>query len=228
MIILTPRLLFYWLFIPVLLVWLISLDLPIPQKRSIYMDRYLLTAMPAFVILVAWGGVSLLQRRRWVGIVALSFVVAAQALALRNYYFDPQYAREDWQAALAYVTAQRQAEDVLLLRPNHTLPLATYVGGAFPFEEFPFLFYEDERREYLSQEMGPRMAGVAQDWRRAWLISSVDNTNPHGFPHQRNAALTRVGEEDAIKVWLDAHYVQLGEMSFTGVWITLYDLSQTV
>ena len=72
------------------------------------------------------------------------------------------------------------------------------------------------------------MAGVAQDWRRAWLISSVDNTNPHGFPHQRNAALTRVGEEDAIKVWLDAHYVQLGEMSFTGVWITLYDLSQTV
>jgi uncharacterized membrane protein len=221
---LTPRLLFVWLLVPLALTWAISLDLPIPQKRSIYMDRYLITVLPAFLTLVAWGLVSACGDKRWLILVALAVLFGAAMPALANLYFDPAYARDDWRGAMSYVKREQRPKDVLLLRPSHTLPLSYYTDGTVPYQEFPFLFYEDERHAYLAQEMGPRMDSIAQEWERAWLISSVDNTNPHSFPHDRNAALIRIDEEDEIKAWLDARYVQLEETFFTGVLLTLYDL----
>jgi hypothetical protein len=34
--------------------------------------------------------------------------------------------------------------------------------------------------------MPGQMAALAQEWDHAWLVTAVDNTNPHGFPQQRN------------------------------------------
>jgi hypothetical protein len=74
--------------------------------------------------------------------------------------------------------------------------------------------------------MGPTMEAISREWDRAWLISSVENTNPHGFPGTRNATLTEIGQSDPIKSWLDARYVRLEERAFVGVWMTLYDLQR--
>jgi mannosyltransferase len=228
--VLAPKLLFYWLLVPLLLTWVISWDLPILQKRSIYMDRYLITTLPAFVMLVAWGLVLMSERGRGLAVAALAAVIVAAVLALCNLYYDPSYAREDWRAAMTYLDAERGPGDVLLLRPNHTLPLAYYghedeEKEPVAYQEVPFLFDEGEREAYLAQEMGARMAAIAQEWDRAWFMSSVENTDPHGFPHERNASLRRVGERDGVKAWLDARYVRLEEVFFTGICLTLYDLS---
>jgi len=44
-----------WLFVPLAMVWIISLDWPLPEKRAIYMDRFMIGQMPAFLLLIAWG-----------------------------------------------------------------------------------------------------------------------------------------------------------------------------
>jgi hypothetical protein len=219
------RFLLIWLTVPLLLIWLISLDLPIPNKRSIYVDRYLIMCLPAFVALVAVGLSALYRRWRAAALVALAIVVASNALALRNMYVDPAYAREDWRAAMQYLKDKRQPDEVLFLRPSQTLPLAYYGDPSALYQEFPFLFLEGERRAFLDGEMPVRMAAIAQDWDRAWLVTSVDNTNPHGFPYQRNDGLARAHETDAIKGWLDARYRVVADVRFTGIWLTLYDLS---
>jgi hypothetical protein len=139
-------------------------------------------------------------------------------------YSDPAYARNDWRGALAYVQAGWQEGDVLLLRPSDTLPLATYGDRALPFVEFPFLFSEEERAAYLSAEMGPTMERVAREHGRAWLVSAEANTDPHGFPHARNAALQEVGTRDAMVAWLDERYPREDEHGFVGLWITRYAL----
>jgi 4-amino-4-deoxy-L-arabinose transferase-like glycosyltransferase len=220
-----PRFLLCWLAVPVLLTWLISLDLPISQKRSIYVDRYLITVLPPFLVLAAWGLVSLWENGRWVACAALILAVVGVVPSLLSMYRDPAYSRDNWRGAMAHLGAERQVGDVLLLRPSHTLPYAYYLDLPLPYQEFPFLFYEEEREAYLAQEIESRVASIAQEWDRAWLISSVDNTNAHGFPHERNAALARIGEKDAIKGWLDARYPRVEEVTFTGVLLTLYDLS---
>ena len=221
---LQPRLLLAWLFVPLLLTWLISLDLPVPNKRSIYMDRYLIIVMPAFVALVGIGLWTLYRRWRGAALAMLAIAVAGNALALRNMYVEPAYAREDWRAAMYYLRDGREPDDILILRPSQTLPLAYYGDPSWPYEEFPFLFLEEERQTFLDTEMPERMTAIAREWDRAWLVTSVDNINPHGFPEARNDALARAHESDAIKGWLDAHYTMLSEVRFTGIRLTLYDL----
>jgi len=113
---------------------------------------------------------------------------------------------------------------VLLIRPSHTLPMAYYGPVDVPYEELPFLFDKDEREAYLATEMGPRMAQLARQWDGVWLISSVENTDPHGFPQRRQSALERLDEKEPIVGWLNAHYVLAEQRSFTGIDLRSYDL----
>lgn len=218
------RFLLCWLVVPVLLVWAISLDLPIPQKRSIYMDRYLIHSLPAFVVVVAWGVVRLSGQRAWVTATASAALVASVIPSLLNMYFAPAYARDDWRAALAHVESVWKKGDVLLVRPSGTLPMAYYLNGPVPYEELPFLFGEEERKAYLDREMGPRMSQIADQWERAWLVSVEENTDPHGFPYARNVALSEVGTQDVIKAWLDERYACDEEQGFAGLWVARYEI----
>jgi mannosyltransferase len=226
--ILMPRLLVWWLVVPIVLTWAISLDLPIPQKRSVYVDRYLITALPPFLVLVAWGWVAMAQhRKRWAAAAVLC-VLPVCGLALRNMYADPAYARDGWRAAMSFLDTAQQSDDILFLRPNQTLPLVYYGDRSQPYYEFPFLFYDEQRQSFLANEMAPAVSAQAIEWRRAWLVSGVEVTNAHGFSYQRTADLQRIGEVDVIKGWLDQHYAKLDEVSFTGLVLTLYDLASPI
>jgi hypothetical protein len=93
------------------------------------------------------------------------------------------------------------------------------------YKELPFLFSEEEREAYLAGEMEPTMEQIAREWERAWLISSEENTDAHGFPHARNAALSEVGTRDVIKAWLDERYTCDDERGFAGLWLARYELT---
>ena len=222
---LAVRFLLCWLAVPILLTWAISLDLPIAHKRSIYMDRYLILALPAFLLLVAWGLARAHEWRRWAGVGLLLVVVLVDGWSLGRAYFDPRCAREDWRGAVGYLKRERREGEVLFVYPNHILPLTFYGGGEIPYRVFPPLIPgNQEADEYLQEKVVPQVKEMASRWEHAWLISSLDNTNPHGFAHERNRALANVGDVDVLKGWMDAHYTELGEASFTGVRLTLYDL----
>ncbi len=222
---LSLRLLLCWLAIPILLTWIISLDLPIAQKRSIYMDRYLIPALPSFLLLAAWGLAHTYTRRRQAAIGLLVAVALVNGWSLGRAYFDPRCAREDWRGAVSYLRRERRDEEVVLAYPNHILPLAFYGGGNIPYQVFPPLIPGNQKaEEYLRDKVAPQVEELSTQWRHAWLISSQENTNPHGFARYRNRALSRVEELDVLKGWMDTHYKELSQASFTGVRLTRYDL----
>lgn len=223
---LTLRVLLCWLFVPILLTYFISLDWPIPQKRSIYIDRYLILSLPALLLVVSWGITTVAQNGRWMQWAALALIAIPMGLSLNNLYFDPQYAREDWRAAINQLEATFSPNDVLLMDPSQPLPVSYYQSQPIPYEVVPFLFDEAEKETYEQEEMPLVMAEISEQWKRLWFISVVNNSNPHGFPQERNNTLAQIGQHNFYKSWLDGHYILIDEWVFSGIHLGLYDLSK--
>ncbi len=222
----TLRLLLCWLLVPTLLTYLISLDWPVPQKRSIYIDRYLILSLPALLLLVSWGLNTLTRHRPWAQWVVLVLIAVPVGLSLNNLYFNPDYAREDWRAALAQVGTSWSAGDGMLMDASQPLLVSYYQSQPVDYKVIPFLFEEAERERYEREEMPLMMESLAQQWQRVWFISAVNNVNAHGFPQERNRKVAEIGRYNNYKSWLDAYYPLVEEWYYPGVHLGLYDLSK--
>jgi uncharacterized membrane protein len=213
---LAARLLWSWLFVPLALLTLISLDWSIPDQRFVYMDRYIISLLPAFVLLAAWGVVGITQQqkaRRWLVFVFLGLVLAPTLLSLRNLYNDPTYGREEWRTAVAHMTTQQQSGDLLLLTPGQILPLA---------------YYENQQLARLVLPTDPTelpgiLPAIQQDHKRAWFIESFDNANTHGFPQARNEAVISAPPDD-YAAWLGQQFTPIATWQFPGIRLSLYNL----
>lgn len=207
---LLARLLLLWLVIPMILLMLISLDLPIYQKRSIYVDRYLIISLPAFLILSAWGFSLLSKKREGRWFVALSFlmIVGTSGQSLNNMYHDPAYARTNWRDALAQLQTSWQEEDLLLIPPSQILPLAYYADKPLIDQVLP----ED------AADMSPDMVADAQ---RIWFINTYENIDTHGFPQTRNSEMKRT--QSAYADWLVAEYRLINEWEYPGIRLFLLE-----
>jgi 4-amino-4-deoxy-L-arabinose transferase-like glycosyltransferase len=221
------RLLLVWLVIPILLIWLISLDLPIPQKRSLYVDRYLLMTLPALLVAVAWALSALSERpaRRWLGAAVLLAVAVISGFTLLNLYGDDSYWREDWRSALADLRLEAREGDVVLGRPDHLLPLDYYGPDGLTFAELPASVTEEALLEAFDQEMGRRLALNGPASGRAWLITHFYNNDAHGFPQARNQLMSELPASSLHELWMDAHYQIVEQRDYVGLRLTLYDLS---
>lgn len=215
-----------WLLLPLLLVFVISLDLPLPNKRSIYMDRYLIVLLPALILLVAWGTMAVTRDRpRLLSIILLGTGLPIVA-SLYNQYFGAEYGRSDWRGSLALLAEEWRVDDRILITPEQSLPLLYYKDARFSYDimwSSPVEMQDDMaafRREIESQ-----MATIASESDRVWLIRDYANNDPHGFSRARNAAVANVSERDSIKSWLDEAYEPAEDWSFTGIHVTLYDVS---
>ncbi|MFI5365825.1 MAG: glycosyltransferase family 39 protein [Candidatus Binatia bacterium] len=88
-----------WAFGPVPLAFLISL-----VSHVTYQARYGGAALPALVLLLALGSLSLDGRAwRWGAIAAL---LVCSLASLANYYWDPRYAKEDVKRTVAHIEAK--------------------------------------------------------------------------------------------------------------------------
>jgi uncharacterized membrane protein len=228
---LSARLLFLGVGVPFILVTLVSLDWPIPQQRSVYMDRYLTSTLPLYILLVAWGWSKLQQHPwapRWLPAILLAGILLPTFSTWQNMYFDPAYQRENWRGAFAYVEANWQEDDVLLLKPGQILPFFYQTDGSLPYEVLPSSrqFEEDEeeeREEKMRRALQAQMDELGSGFDRVWVMQGYDNANPHGFPQRRNQKL-RSGELNRYESWLRARYPLVEEWTDTGVRLGLYRL----
>jgi hypothetical protein len=94
--------------------------------RPAYRPKFFLVASPPFCLLVGTGiswlegstGKRTMASRLWL-LVGLAVVGVGAARSLRNYYFDPAYARSDYRAIAAYVESiEREGDAILLNAPN--------------------------------------------------------------------------------------------------------------
>lgn len=95
--------------------------------RPAFRAKFFLVSSPAFSILVG-AGIATLEgsseprrsaaNRLWL-MVGLAIVGVAAARSLRNYYYDPTYARGDYRAIVSFIEGlEREGDAVLLNAPN--------------------------------------------------------------------------------------------------------------
>lgn len=220
------RFLLCWTLVPILLTYLISLDMsPLFTNRfSIYMDRYLIGTLPGLVLVSAWGLVQLAKRRGWPWLVwAGAAGVAVFTLpSLHNLYTNPAYARLDMQTAVSTLSTHAQPNDVLFGGSDLLLPLAYYAQDPIPLVELPPPVAVASLQETFAGVMTKQLA-TAPDADRAWVLTTLYNSNPHGFPDERNRL---VNKPDAYQRWFDERYEPVQKWTFPGVRLALYQLEE--
>jgi mannosyltransferase len=134
-----------YLCLPILAMYLLSLS------RPAYDPKLLLLATPAYHLMIArglggeWLGETMLARQRVRAIarwpltgLALLFVVGTSAQSLTNYYFDEEYARDDYRGLARYITAAAQEGDAIILNaPGQIDIFSYYYKGALPIYPLP-------------------------------------------------------------------------------------------
>jgi uncharacterized membrane protein len=123
-----------WTLVPVGVMYVVSLS------RPAYNPKLLLLATPAFLILVArglarihpgifaYGRTYPPQTPMWSNIFwVLSIIVAVGFFpSLKNYYFDPRYARDDYRAILRFIDANERAGDGILINAPGQIDVVRY------------------------------------------------------------------------------------------------------
>jgi hypothetical protein len=180
-----------WLGLPILVTWLIS------QRRPIYVHRYLIIGLPAFLILLANGVLSVPNKiLRRALIVSLLAIMAFSSIRI---YSDPAFLKQDWRGAVNYVQSRAQANDVIAVERYEDIAiLKFYYKGDL---ELAVLDSDQSLSEFEKRLEGNE---------RLWLIYF------RAAPDQIDSNTKR---------WLDIHREDvLEEKTLPGLHVVLYQL----
>lgn len=186
---------------PALLMIVLSLT-----GRPAYRPKFLLVASPAFCIVLARGILTMWELRpRWLrlaAVIAIILVSVTSFLALRNYYFDPQYARDDYRGIVRMISKMERSGDAILLNaPNQWETVHYYYQGEMPL-------YPLARQRPLDpgQTAAELEAILAQHDRLFVLYWATDESDPTRF----------------IETWLDAHTYKASDTWYGRVRLAIY------
>jgi mannosyltransferase len=213
------RFVWYWLSLPLILVFLISLDWPLPQKRSIYMDRFLIPLLPAFLILVSYGMKRIFERKKALGALAAAVLLVPIGVSTSSLFLDQTYHRDDWRQAIAEIRENAQSGDVLLVRPHHYVPLYYYDLQEIPWFTVPYLESALDYETFLDAQLStsPSEGG------RLWTMIVCENGDPHRFAQGGQQRLMAKVEEDEVRAWLLRNRHNVEDRVYNGVHLSLYD-----
>ena len=174
---------------PPLALWLLSL------ARPAFTEQYLISSLPVMLILAAWG-VSVLAcvGRAGVWLIRIAFAVwlIAVLLALRNYFFNPDYAKSpNWRGVVAYLEQTARPEEVVVINlpdpaffyyyrapmPVETSPLAPLAEAGIPATEAQLQRLRDRFhhiRFFFSPSAGYDPDGFVGKWLEACCEKMAD------------------------------------------------------
>lgn len=187
-----------WFLLPMLLLYLVSLRVPLFQPR------YLIFTVPPLLILVARGILALARLSRPVGGLLLAAVVAFNCLGLGAQATQPL--KSDFRAAAAYVAAHyHDGEPIMFQVPYVRYVFDYYFRAAHPTLDGPWT--NDGKDETSAAQL---MAGSIGDHRTLWLVSSES---------------WLWDERGLTRAWLDAHGEAIESARFTRVDVYQYRLA---
>lgn len=207
-----------WLFLPLILVFLISLDWPLPQKRSIYMDRFLIPSLPAFLILISCGITQIFKRKRVLGAVMAAALLVPITGSVYAQFSEQTYHRDNWRQAIADIKAGAQSGDLLLVRPHDYVPLDYYDLQEIPWFTVPYLESVDEYETYLDTHLADNMSVGG----RLWTMIVCENADAHRFVQDSPQNLMDKVHNDELRAWLLSHYQLLDERVYRGIYLASY------
>jgi hypothetical protein len=205
-----------WLVVPTLIIWAISLDLPIPQKRAAYLDRFLSPEFPALFLLIALGARGLHKTHPKILIAGAVIAFLPVLASLGNMYFNPAYARDDWRGVAEDIrTHADPARDLLLVRADQQLPLLYYDARGARMETIPVPL-DSTPGTWVGQTLAKN-----SNVERLWLFSWCIRNNVHRFVQPSDEQRVNA-REDAMKQALDAQFAIERETLYQGVLVTVY------
>lgn len=111
----------------------ILVALAVSFLKPIFVPRYLLGALPPFVLLAATG----FQRLKTTPMIAMVVAVAVLGLA-QDYAFYDAPAKEDWRAAVNFIATHTESHDYLIVYPGfYFVPLQYYIDRGGYERRFP-------------------------------------------------------------------------------------------
>jgi hypothetical protein len=180
-----------YLLLPLVLAWAVNPIMPF------FYPRYLLLIAPAFYLVIASGLAAVGQRWRSLGAVSVALVLAGSGYGLWGYYTEAAASKGRYGQMMAYIQAQAQPGDGLILANPLQRPIFEYYRPQgldayyFPRSGVPL---EDPRT-------AGELATIAQDHPRLWLVRFG---NPAEY--DPDGTLTR---------WLAIH----GSKAYSGGWL---------
>jgi mannosyltransferase len=203
-----PRqLLFLWLLLPPIVVFLLSLRLPM------YLDRYLIVAFPPFLLLVSAGIYHLRQPILRFAIGAV--VTGAMLVGLYRVYYDTSvYNRTDWRGVGQYLESNGQPGDVITpWYYQYLIPLIFYYHGQL---EISPIIVQD--RVYLPDSASPPN-------QRAWVIIAHPNDSSHLVGHCQPFDIQVLNSPPAAENWRRVNQGNLVEaVDFSCIRLEAYQL----
>ena len=181
-----------WLAVPALVVTVLA-----ARNIRVFNPRYLLVALPAYVLLLGTGAARMSRTRFAVLLLPLLIAVT---LSIHNYYSDPHYAKDDFRAAAQAIRADYRPGDTVV-GVYSSEPLEFYLSGLADVHVY-------SRDDMASREsMEARSRQLAEKGKRVWLsLCRTWQVDPNGYIH----------------AWFEDNLDRLEYHSFAGVDIILY------
>jgi mannosyltransferase len=190
----TVLLLSIWLLLPLLAIYGVSLRVPM------FLDRYMIWTIPAFLALAGQGAAALLRAWRPLGLVTVAAILALNLAGVGQQAYRP--IKSDFRSAAGYVAAHRQPGDRLLFQmPYNHFIFAYYFGELSDWVDGPYTnggMGQPAVDGYLAEQVGAApaiwlIASEAALWDRdgltaAWLASHGTITAHAEYPR---VAVTR-------------------------------------
>ncbi len=215
--------LFCWLLVPVLGLFCVSLS------RPLYTARYLIFVLPAYLLLVAGGGMAIARRSRMLAGLLMAVLLGLNGWSLWLQATTPLKA--DFRVATRYVLSRLSPGEVVLFQipygrysfdyyarhsPAPTvrravgnyrafLPYVAGTGGEpYRWAEGPYT-----NAGMSADELDRRMVQITADCRAVWLVATE---------------VPLWDERGLVQAWLEQHAVLRDEAQWVRVAVYLYEL----
>ncbi|MBP6788621.1 MAG: glycosyltransferase family 39 protein, partial [Candidatus Promineofilum sp.] len=168
--------------------------------------RHIMAGSPAFLLLLAWGVLTLRgageaspvqkiahhapRAARLLPLVALGLLLAGSALALGNLYVNPAYVKDDFRAVIRFIETQAGNRDVIVYNNAVLLPLHEHYRLRPDIAVTALPAYPQ-----FATGQEPALAALARDYDRVWFI-----TDPPADKRD---------DDRLIQGWLDANQTEV-------------------
>jgi len=187
-----------YLFVPVVCLFLVSLGMPI------FTDRYLITVVPPFVLLLSCGVVAVRERSSGLGVVCLGLVLVSNlyVVALQGH----TKIKSDFRAAAQYVEEDGRGDLTVFLIPQGRNVFDYYLDGQLAWVDAP---YTDGSME--PAEVARAMEEATEGYQNVWfVVTEAELWDSRGL----------------VQGWFESNGTLLGKRSFARVDVYLYSVAE--
>ncbi len=185
-----------YLFVPIVGLFLISLGMPI------FTDRYLITVVPAYLLLLACGVLAVKERWPGLAIVCLAVVLVCNLYVVARQSHTK--IKSDYRSVAEYVEEDGRGDLFVFLIPQGKRVFEYYYEDQFDGVDAPYTNAGMGPQD-VEREMGEATTGHEEVW---FVVTEAELWDEQGL----------------VKEWFDGYGTLLGQRSFARVDVYLYSL----